>query len=238
MASLIASGASRAGDANTTLGTTLVWKALCASQPAAAHGIYCHLHPSGLWAPGAASNTGPGILRSSDSEIAEVDKDALAGAFLPCTAVGYFLSGTGERFPFVNPQAEGFCEGALSGPGARHAVRLQSLAFVERWGYELMEQCGVALGGVVYSTGGGSRSALFSALRASVLKRNVVITRHPSAAFGAAVLAASGALFDGDICAAIQAMTSVHACYEPGPLGYEDLYARFRAACAQRGYGS
>ena len=58
MAALIASGASREGDANTTLGTTLVWKALCASQPRATHGIYSHLHPSGLWAPGAASIRG------------------------------------------------------------------------------------------------------------------------------------------------------------------------------------
>jgi D-ribulokinase len=237
MASLIASGASRAGDANTTLGTTLVWKALSTRQPVAAHGIYCHLHPSGMWAPGAASNTGPGILRLSDPEIAETDKDALAGAFLPCAAVGYFLSGTGERFPFVNPQAASFCEQAVAGAGARHAARLQSLAFVERWGYELMEQCGIEVGGVVYSTGGAARSVLFSSLRASVLKRSVAVARHPSAAFGAAVLAASGALFGGDICAAIRAMTSVCACYEPEAGDYDELYLRFREACAQRGYG-
>lgn len=237
MASLIASGASRPGDANTTLGTTLVWKALSAGQPVAAHGIYCHLHPSGMWAPGAASNTGPGILKLSDPGIPEADKDALAEVFLPCVCAGYFLAGAGERFPFVNPRVSGFCEQELREVGARHAARLQSLAFVERWGYELIEQCGAAVGEVVYSTGGAARSAVFSSLRASVLQRAVAVTRHPSAAFGAAVLAATGAWFGGDICGAIQAMTSVCARYEPGPGVYDELYAKFRVACARQGYG-
>src|SRR5208337_2500088 len=63
MASVIASGACRRGDANTTLGTTLVWKVLHDGKPTARSGIYFHLHPGGLWVPGAASNTGLGSIR-------------------------------------------------------------------------------------------------------------------------------------------------------------------------------
>lgn len=239
MAGLIASGASRPGDANTTLGTTLVWKALCETRPVLKYGIYCHLHPTGLWAPGAASNTGPGVLRTADAGAGDAEKDALAERYLPSPVLGYFLSGAGERFPFLNPQATGFCEGEAGDAGERHAARLQSLAFVERWGYELMEQCGVRTGEVVYSTGGAARSGVFSALRASVLKRRIALPRYPSAAFGAAVLAASGAWFEGDTGEAIRAMTSVCAWWEPQiTRPYDELYLRFREACARRGYGA
>ena len=59
LASLVGSGASEPGDANTTLGTTLVWKVLTASKPQLGTGMYCHYLPNNLWVPGAASNTGP-----------------------------------------------------------------------------------------------------------------------------------------------------------------------------------
>src|SRR5215471_8067516 len=42
---LIASGANEIGHTNTTLGTTIVWKALSSTKPAPGGGIYCHLHP-------------------------------------------------------------------------------------------------------------------------------------------------------------------------------------------------
>lgn len=240
MAGLAASGASRPGDANTTLGTTLVWKALAAVRPEAARGIYCHLHPCGLWAPGAASNTGPGMLRVVDRETGEAEKDVKANGCLPCEAVGYFLSAPGERFPFLNAQAETFLEGAAGTCGERHAARLQSLAFVERWGYEVMQECGIPAGGAVYSAGGAARSAVYSSLRASVLNRPVILAQHPTSAFGAAVLAASGAFFAGDAAAAIRAMTRVRATFDPASdlaPRYAELYGRFREACARRGYG-
>ena len=63
LASLVGSGASEAGHANTTLGTTLVWKVLTATKPQLGAGMYCHYLPNNLWVPGAASNTGPGSLQ-------------------------------------------------------------------------------------------------------------------------------------------------------------------------------
>ncbi len=240
IASLIASGAHQTGDANTTLGTTLVWKALAASKPRLAHGIYCHLHPGGFWAPGAASNTGPGILRGPEAGTPESAADVLAEAHLPSPVAAYFLSGLGERFPFSNAAATGFAEGLPENPSARRAAQLQSLAFVERWGYELMESCGVPVGDTVYSAGGAAGSPVYSRLRAAVLKRRIALARHPSAAFGAAILAASGTWFGDDVCAAIRAMTGLAGVHEPGgeaEARYDELYARFRVACARRGYG-
>ena len=120
MASVIASGASRRGDANTTLGTTLVWKVLHDGKPTTRRGIYFHLHPGGLWVPGAASNTGPGSLQTEGS--AEADREAVA--WLPTGLFCYLLSGRGERFPFLDEAAE-----ALT-PMLEEAVRIRQIADV------------------------------------------------------------------------------------------------------------
>src|SRR5208283_1946717 len=50
MASLIGSGASDVGHANTTLGTTLVWKVLSPTKPRLGPGMYCHHLPGNMWA--------------------------------------------------------------------------------------------------------------------------------------------------------------------------------------------
>jgi xylulokinase len=241
MASVIASGASRRGDANTTLGTTLVWKVLHDGKPAAGRGIYFHLHPGGLWVPGAASNTGLGSIRPAGDAASVREMDRLAARYFPTSVVCYMLSGQGERFPFANPKAEAFVEGKPRDAGESYAAQLQSIAFVERWGYEILEGCGVKAGGRVFSTGAAAKSPVLSQLRAHVLGRTVVQSRYPTAAFGAAILAATGALFSGNIFDAIQSMTSICESHDPsGDLvpAFDEIYRSFRAACARRGYGA
>jgi sugar (pentulose or hexulose) kinase len=241
VAGLIASGASLPGHANTTLGTTLIWKSLTKRKPNPAPGVYCHLHPSGLWAPGAASNTGMGSLTATDQSASPAELDRLAAPFLPTRVVCYFLPGQGERFPFVSSAAETFVEGEPRQPGEWHAAQLQSIAFAERWGYEVLERCGVDHGDVVFSAGGAARSPILSQLRSHVLKRTVVRCRYPTAAFGAAILTATGALYSGDVSGAIQAMTTVCESYSPSDQMaqcYDEIYGLFREACTRRGYAS
>ena len=239
MASLVASGASEPGHANTTLGTTLVWKVLSETKPRLPAGMYCHRHPAGLWAPGAASNTGPGSLRAEGLDLTPAELDRRAARHLPCGNVCYLLRSKGERFPFLHAGAETFFEGALASPEDSRAAQLQSLAFVERWGYERLQECGVTVGGEVFSTGSAASSPVLSQLRADVLGRDIILCRHPNSAFGAALLAAAATLFAGDLKSAIRGMTCVAARYSPDPNmadQYENLYAAFRSACAQRGY--
>jgi len=283
MASVIASGASRRGDANTTLGTTLVWKVLHDRKPAARSGVYFHLHPGGLWVPGAASNTGLGSLRTagpspeyastmsfrgiagdeeshsvfriglngqseiprftrndSDSPVVSpADMDRLAAAYFPTSVVCYMLSGQGERFPFAHPKAESFVEGNPRDAGEFHAAQLQSIAFVERWGYEILESCSVQVGDRVFSTGAAAKSPVLSQLRANVLGKTVVLPRYPTAAFGAAILAATGTVFSGNIFHAIESMTSSLESYHPSAElvpAFDAVYRSFRDACARRGY--
>ena len=239
MASLIACGAYQPCHANTTLGTTLVWKVLAKTKPGLAPGIYCHLHPSALWAPGAASNTGPGSLRPNDPGLTPSEMDRLAVPHLPTTVVCYLLPSQGERFPFVNALAKSFLEGEAHGPGEWYAAQLQSLSFVERWGYEVLEKCGVEVGEVVYSAGGAARSPILSKLRAEVLNRAVVRCRYPTSAFGAAILAASDTIYRRDIQQAIRTMTSPSETATPSgdfKEQFTEIYGLFRQACARRGY--
>ncbi len=234
IAGLLASGASRPGDANTTLGTTLVWKVLSQFRPGTAHGIYSHLHPAGYWAPGAASNSGPGCVEAGGEP---ESLDAAAEAHLPNATICYPLSACGERFPFTNASATAFRSGNASSPAAWHAAQLQALAFLERWGYEVIQEGGVPVTGRVFSTGAAAGSLVFSRLRAAVLERPVCRAANPSAAFGAAVLAASE--FHGFVAAAVDRMVQIAEVIEPDDsqaAEWHELYDRFRHACADRGY--
>ncbi len=238
MASLVASGAHAPGNANTTLGTTMVWKALTADKPVEVHGIYCHRHPAGYWAPGAASNSGPGAMRTTGN-LADAEIQRLAQAHLPSGVSCYLLSGVGERFPFRSSSARTFFEPEPREPAHSFAAQLQSLACVERWGYELLEACGVARGEIVYSAGGAAESPVLAQLRADVLQRRILKTCHPYAAFGSAVLAAAGGWYGGDVAEAIRSMTSIAEAHDPDPRAaaqYDEIYHRFREACSRRGY--
>jgi xylulokinase len=239
LASLIASGASKAGDANTTLGTTLVWKVLTQTKPQLGPGMYCHHHPSNLWAPGAASNTGPGTLRLDFPTLDAAEMDRRASPYLPASTPCYLLGTRGERFPFLSPQAKSFVEGQAPNPHEWYAAQLQSLACVERWGYERLEACGVRVGDEVFSAGSAAASPVLSQLRANLLNRTVVLCVNPTASYGAAILAAGAALYSGDVSAAIRSMTRVLQSHPPQSemVGrFEEAYRVFRAACARRGY--
>jgi xylulokinase len=239
LASLVASGATNAGHANTTLGTTLVWKALSRTKPRLSAGMYCHHHPSDLWAPGAASNTGPSCLRPDDPALDPAKLDRRAAPHLPASVQCYLLGSRGERFPFLNRDAVSFVEGTAASPGESYAAQLQSLACVERWGYERLEACGVTIGDEVFSAGSAAASPVLSQLRANLLGRAVIRCQQPTASFGAAILAAGEVLYGGDLTAAMRSMTRVCASYQPKPGAcekYERAYRLFRGACTARGY--
>ena len=239
MASLIASGAKAPGDGSTTLGTTFVWKVLTRIKPCLASGMYCHYHPANLWAPGAASNTGPGSLLADDPTVEPREWDRWAAAHLPTPIVCYTLRARGERFPFDNSVAKTFWEGEPRDSVDRYAAQLQSLAFVERWGYERLQACGVEVGPTVFSTGAAAASRVLAQLRSNVLHRIVIRCRYPTSAFGAAVLAAAETFYSGDLGAAIEGMTHVSETASPDPaaaLRFAEVYKGFREACARRGY--
>lgn len=240
IADLVASGARQPADTNTTLGTTIVWKALSLARPAASPGIYSHRHPGGWWAPGAAGNSGPGCLQWDGPPLPPDQRDAAAAQHFPAPFLAYPLRAAGERFPFLSADARDFLEGNPADPIQRYAAQLQALAFIERWGYERLNAAGIATHGTTWSGGKASASHSLAELRATVLARAVCRSQHPEAAFGAAIQAAAAVFHGSDVAAAIRAMTRPASTVDPRPdlaAPLEDLYHRFRAACARRGYG-
>ena len=239
MAGFLASGATKPGEDNTSLGTTLIFKRL-ADKPAvgASGSVYSHKLPAGLWAPGAASNTGAAWVEELFPQSRPPDWDTRAVALLPSPYLAYPLVGTGERFPFVSETAVGFGAPDAAEPLARYAACLQGTALVERRGYEVLDGVAGRSDAPVFSTGAASRSDPWLQLRADVCGRCILRPAHPEAAFGSAVLAASRSYFD-TVWEAAAAMINIERRFEPDSTRarvYDERHAEFTQLLADAGY--
>jgi sugar (pentulose or hexulose) kinase len=238
-AAQIASGAVTPGAWNSTLGTTLVIKGITRElviDPL--RRIYCHRHPEGWWMPGGASNTGAEWIKTEYAGVDPAEMDRLASAFIPSKIVRYPLVRKGERFPFSNPNAEGFWLGQPASREEAYAAGLEGLALLERLAFETLQEIGAAVGEQIYVTGGGARSAIWLKVRASTLRRRLLRPAVSETAMGAALLAATGVWYDG-LSQAARAMVTVEAEFEPDERlagVYEQKYAVFREEMRRRGY--
>jgi sugar (pentulose or hexulose) kinase len=230
-AAQIAAGALSPGAWNSVLGTTLVLKGVSKElldDPTGA--VYSHRHPDGGWLPGGASSTGAGVLTEL---LPTADLDALDKAAGPIDAVIYPLTKTGERFPFVAPQAERFTLGNPSGDLQTYVAVLQGVAFIERLAFEHLVNLGADPARSVSLTGGAVRSGYWNQLRADVLGVPVELPAAPDPAYGMAVLAASSG---GSLSETARRMVKTDRILEPRPHQLEDLYGEFVAELDRRGY--
>ncbi len=245
-AAQIASGAVNPGDWNSTLGTTLVLKGVTAQLIRDPQGrIYSHRHPDGYWLPGGASNVGGEILatRFPGADLAALDARAID--LSPTDLIAYPLARRGERFPFVDADAEGFLIpfGVGAGQDAAdretlYAAYLEGVAYVERLAYDTLSSLGAAGGGAIRVAGGAAASDVWLQIRADVLGRELVRPAETGAAMGAAILAASRTRFDG-VAAAAREMVRIERVVTPRTgltASYDERYRRFCAACVERGY--
>ncbi len=104
----------------------------------------------------------------------------------------YPITGRGERFPFVAPDAERFEFGDLPDDLHRYCGVLQGVAFIEKLAFEHLEGLGAEPVRSVSLTGGAVRSGYWNQLRADVLGVPVELPAAADPAYGMAVLAASG----------------------------------------------
>ncbi len=238
-AACLASGIRRPGDYNTTLGTTLVFKGL--SRQICRHPdglIYSHKLPGGLWLPGAAGNTGCQWIGRFFPEVDPKAMDAAAEACLPVDMLAYPLARTGERFPFLCQSAQGFAVPETDDPTEHYAACLQGVAFIERLSYEVLDQVASATGGEVFSTGGGSRSDVWTQCRSDATGRVIHRPVCGESAFGSAILAAAGTFYDR-LDEATERMVRIEKTFTPNHQKadrYEELFGRFRDQLHQRGY--
>ena len=190
----LATGAIAPGQISTSLGTTLIFKAVSQEKIQTADGsIYSHLHPDRTgWLPGAASSCGGGALNHFFPQADLTALDRAAASLLPTGLTCYPLWQKGERYPVQHDQFAGFFPEEEVEPLRFYAALLEGVGFVERLGIERLQQLGLPCDGPVHTTGGGCRSPLWLTIRANILNRALVLAKYPQPAVGAAMVAAAG----------------------------------------------
>lgn len=238
-ASVIASGARRPGEWNSILGTTLVLRGVSAEPIRDPQGrMYAHRHPDGFWLPGGASNTGGECLEVRFGGVDLAAADHAAANLVPTSLVVYPLARRGERFPFVNSDAEGFVLGEAESQDELYAAYLEGVGLVERCSYELAADLGAPVMGPVFGTGGGTKSPIWLQIRADILQREIRTPVLAEAAMGAALVAASRTQF-GSVAGAVEAMVRVAQHVEPNQAHadtYREKCATLWAEWKRRGY--
>jgi len=238
-ASQLASGAVDVGDWNSTLGTTLVLKGVSRTLLRDPLGrLYCHRHPDGAWLPGAASSTGADCLaqRFDAADLPALNR--FAPSHTPTDLIVYPLVRRGERFPFLVPDATGFCLGTSDDPAVTFAAHLEGLAYVERLCYQVVADLGATVSEAIFVAGGGTGSEAGLQIRADVLGSCLIVPEVPAGAMGAAILAARAAGYDS-VTSAARGMVRRARVVEPRrelKSAYDQRYGRFVAACRHRGY--
>lgn len=236
-ASQVASGAVNLGDWNTTIGTTLVVKGVTTGELVDSQDrFYSHRHPEGFWMPGGASNTGADwITKQFNGELAGLNEQARR--VIPTGHLAYPLQEEGERFPFIAPEARGFCPAGLS-RAELFAANMEGVAYIERYAYELVEALSGEKVKSIFTAGGGSKSETWLSIRSSVLNLPIYKMKNISGAVGAAIVSASQTWFSS-LREAAAAMTCIEREVLPqrelvGP--YDENYRKFVEQLQQKGY--
>jgi len=192
IAAFIASGASRPGQAVTSLGSTLVLKLLSRKRvDAAQYGIYSH-RIGNLWLAGGASNSGGAVLRSffSDTRLAELSTRIHSETD---SGLDYYpLLKPGERFPINDPELEPRLTPRPQDDALFLHGLLEGIARIEAQGYRLLQELGADPLESVLTAGGGAGNPAWTAMRTRFLGVPVLPSSHVEAAYGSALLAARG----------------------------------------------
>ncbi|MEV8565270.1 FGGY-family carbohydrate kinase [Streptomyces sp. NPDC051322] len=232
----VGSGVRDVGDGLLIVGTTLACQVLTDSALTDPAGS---AEPAGMWlctpAPGRWLRAMPAMVGTAALEWAlaltgttTADLDELLGDSPPgahgVTALP-FLSGAGERAPFVDPEARGRLDGLSLAHTRADAVR----AVCEAIGYaarHCLETAGLT--GVLAACGGGTRSGPWAQLFADILGREIRIPAETEVGALGAVRVAR--LFLGEPA---ETEPQSFRTVEPRAASrgvYEDGYAAYRAA--------
>lgn len=188
-ATCLAAGISRAGEAVTVLGSTLVVKIL-SERPifAAKYGVYSHRLGS-LWLVGGASNSGGAVLKQffSDDELESLSQQIDSGKD---SGLDYYpLPAPGERFPINDPD---YMPRLTPRPETDrqflHGL-LEGIARIEAKGYQRLVELGAPQPVNIRSLGGGAKNLAWQKLRERISGTTMHEARHKQAACGAALLA-------------------------------------------------
>ena len=190
IAAFLASGASKPGEAVTSLGSTLVLKLLSKTKVSASEsGIYSH-RLGQLWLTGGASNTGGAVLKHFFDEQQLEDLSRQIDADIVSPLEYYPLLKPGDRFPVNNPNLLPQLE-----PRPKNSVEflhglLEGMSRIEKLGYQKLQELGAERLTHVYTAGGGAKNAAWYKIRQRHLQIPVSKASNTQAAYGTALLAA------------------------------------------------
>ena len=199
---------------------------------------FCHAVP-GTWHLMGVMLSAAGSLRwYRDALVPDADFDTLVepAADVPPGSDGLLFLPylTGERTPHPDPLARGAFVGLTVRHSQRHLTRavLEGVAFGLRDSFELMKEAGLAAITQVRITGGGAKSALWRQILADVLNSELItVNTVEGAAYGAALLAATGTGTFPDVASACTAVIHATGSTSPGAAteDYEAAYPLYRA---------
>lgn len=192
VAAFIATQAAEAGDAVTSLGTTLTLKVL-SDKPVFAPpmGVYSH-RLGDRWLAGGASNSGGAALLA---HFTPEEIGALSARLRPDEPTGleyYPLAGTGERFPICDPAMEPRITPRPEERWRFLQALMEGVAAVEALGYRRLVEFGAPKLRRIITVGGGATNPAWTRIRARVLGLPVSAVAEVDTAFGAALLARNG----------------------------------------------
>ena len=198
---------------------------------------FCHAVP-GRWHLMGVMLSAAGSLRwYRDTLVPDTDFDTLLApaADVPPGSEGLLFLPylTGERTPYPDPLARGALVGLTVRHTQAHMTRavLEGVAFGLRDSFELMKSVGLAKIHQIRVSGGGARRPLWRRILADVLGAELVsVNTTDGAAYGAALLAATGAGVFPDVASACAATIQLTSSTAPGRAStiYEEIYPLYR----------
>lgn len=249
-AGAVGNGVVSAGLTSCVLGTSGVvfWHADEALyDPAGRLHSFCHAAP-GKWHLMAVTLAAGGSLRwfrdtlAADilKETAEKGKDPYklitkeAALVTPGSEGLLFLPYlAGERTPYADPNARGAFIGLSLRHNRRHLARavLEGITMSIRDCFELGKECGLEAESV-YISGGGARSEFWNQMVADLLGREIILpAADEGPAYGAAIIAGSGAGLLGPVEEAAASFRKISTRYNPNPelkSLYDELYTLYK----------
>ncbi|CAB1276023.1 FGGY-family carbohydrate kinase [Candidatus Nitrosacidococcus tergens] len=194
VAAVIAAGTQQAGDAVTSLGSTLVLKIITPQSIFNKdQGIYSH-RLGDFWLAGGASNSGGAVLQQYFTQN-QIDKMTPLLKPNEPTGLNYYpLVNPGERFPTcdsdypprMTPRPKSdliFFQGILEG-----------IAQIETQGYHQLHKLGAPFPNHIKTVGGGAKNLPWKKIREQTTGAKITVATHTEAAYGSALLAQQGAL--------------------------------------------
>ena len=250
-AGAVGNGVVRPGVVSSTIGTSGVVFAHCASPVRDARGrvhTFCHAVPGAWHVMGVTQGAGLSWRWFRDEVAGDLEKRAAAAegreiydvlaaqaATAPPGSAGLLFLPylMGERTPHLDPKARGGWFGLTAAHRRGHLARavLEGVAYSLRDCLEILYEMGVQVD-EIRASGGGGRSALWRQIQADVFGRAVVtVNASEGPAYGAALLAGVGIGAWRTVPEACATCISVATRTEPDPAArpvYERDYRIFR----------